>query len=944
MGIVYRAHDSRLERDVAIKALPAESFGDETSRVRFRREALALASLSHPNIATLFDVLEVDGLSYLVMECVTGESLAARLARKPLSAGEATSVGIEIADALAEAHERGIVHRDLKPANVMLTPKGRVKVLDFGIAKLLAGRGDGSDRTTVTDTGTRGAIGTLAYMSPEQALGEPIDARTDLWSLGVLLHESLAGRPPFDGAGTLGLLTAITTAPAPSLGAMRADVSPELERIVHRALAKRPEERYASAAEMRDALAALRSPRDAAPTAVRTPMPVRRWLIAAGIVVALTLGTGAWALRRAERRQWARETALPQAMRLSVDHPIAAYRLLQEAKRYLPGDSAIAALERASTRVVSIQSTPGAADVAVQDYLASNDEWLPLGTTPIARATIPRGYFRWRVTAPRADPVIIAPETADSMRFALDSMRAAPAGMSYARGRTWMDYIAFAGFVGPYRLPPFYIDRYEVTNREYQRFVDAGGYERRDLWREPFADHANRLDWEEGMHRLRDSTGRPGPSTWKGGHFPAGRDDYPVTGVSWYEAAAYAAWAGKDLPAMSQWYYAAPPYVASYTVRASNISGDRIEPVGPARGVGPFGTYDMAGNAREWVLNPLGSDRRVILGGAWTSPSYLYSEPEALSPFDRSPTNGFRCVRNIHPLPVEAIAAIRPLERDFSSFVPAPDPVFEAYRAMYAYDRAPLDARVEGPARDAPDWREERATIATAYDGSRMSVHLFLPKRVRPPYQAVIFFPSARVLDLTNSSVLGDTSFFDYVVQSGRAVVYPVYQGTYERRAKGGLPGSAKGMALTVQRFQDVARTLDYLATRAYIDTSRTAYLGFSMGAAEGVIYTTLLQDRLKADIFLDGGFFLWKPAPGSDQADFAPRLRLPALMVNGRYDFSFSLDRSQRPLFDLLGTPPESKRHVVLDTPHDVRAHRAELISAVLSWLDRYLGPVGGR
>jgi hypothetical protein len=447
MGVVYRAHDSRLQRDVAIKALPAESFGDETSRVRFRREALALASLSHPNIATLFDVLEVDGLSYLVMECVTGESLAARLARKPLSAGEATSVGIEIADALAEAHERGIVHRDLKPANVMLTPKGHVKVLDFGIAKLVAD--DDGDRTTLTDVRTRGAIGTLAYMSPEQALGEPIDARTDLWSLGVLLHESLAGRPPFDGAGTLGLLTAITTAPAPALGQARTEVPPELERVVHRALAKRPEERYGSAAEMRDALAATRSSGDATPAAARGAVPRRRWLIGAGIVVALALGASALVLHRAERRHWARETALPEARRLAVDHPIVAYRLIQEAKRYLPADSAIGTLERTSTRVVSIRSTPAAASVEVQDYLASDDEWLPLGTTPIAGATIPGGYLRWRVTAPHAAPVILAPETSATMRFALDSMRAAPAGMSYAGGRTWLDYIAFAGRVGP---------------------------------------------------------------------------------------------------------------------------------------------------------------------------------------------------------------------------------------------------------------------------------------------------------------------------------------------------------------------------------------------------------------------------------------------------------------------------------------------------------------
>jgi pimeloyl-ACP methyl ester carboxylesterase len=138
-----------------------------------------------------------------------------------------------------------------------------------------------------------------------------------------------------------------------------------------------------------------------------------------------------------------------------------------------------------------------------------------------------------------------------------------------------------------------------------------------------------------------------------------------------------------------------------------------------------------------------------------------------------------------------------------------------------------------------------------------------------------------------------------------------------------------------------VARSIDYLWTRPDIDTTRVAYLGVSMGAAEGVIYTTLLQDRLRTDVFLDGGYFLDKPSPGRDQADFAPRLRIPVLMVNGRYDFSFSLDRAQLPLFRMLGTPATDKRHVVLETPHDVRARRPELIREVVGWLDHYLGPV---
>jgi pimeloyl-ACP methyl ester carboxylesterase len=171
--------------------------------------------------------------------------------------------------------------------------------------------------------------------------------------------------------------------------------------------------------------------------------------------------------------------------------------------------------------------------------------------------------------------------------------------------------------------------------------------------------------------------------------------------------------------------------------------------------------------------------------------------------------------------------------------------------------------------------------------------------------------------------------------------MYPVYQDTYERRLRGAMPGENQEHEVLVQRFKDVARSLDYLATRQDIDTTKLAYLGVSMGAAEGVIYTAMLQDKLKAIVFLDGGFFLGEPPPGSDQADFAPRIKRPVLMVNGRYDFSFSLDKAQLPLFRMLGTAPADKRHAILQSPHDVRAQRGEMVAEVLAWLDKYLGRI---
>ena len=222
-----------------------------------------------------------------------------------------------------------------------------------------------------------------------------------------------------------------------------------------------------------------------------------------------------------------------------------------------------------------------------------------------------------------------------------------------------------------------------------------------------------------------------------------------------------------------------------------------------------------------------------------------------------------------------------------------------------------------------------------------MAAYLFLPKRVRPPYQTILFFPSARVLDIPDSRTLGDINFFDYVVQSGRAVMYPVYQDTYERRTRHSLPGASEGIDISVERYKDAGRSLDYLQARRDIDNSKLGYMGVSMGSAEGVIYAALLGDRLKTVILLDGGFFINPPMAGRDQVDFAPRLKVPVLMVNGRYDFSFSLERAQNPLFEMLGTPAADKKHVVLETPHDVTAQKTALVSEVLAWLDKYLGRV---
>ena len=635
-------------------------------------------------------------------------------------------------------------------------------------------------------------------------------------------------------------------------------------------------------------------------------------LTAAGALI-VTVVAGIWFFHRSSKKQWAREEAIPQIRSLlDTNKPLAAFSLLEDARRYLPADPQLERMESENSRPVSITSSPSGATVDIQDYTTPDAPWHRLGTTPLMNVEMPNGYFRWKVSQSGVNELIAAPQIQPKMDFQLGAAQKAPTGMVPAPGGVWAQSVAFVGFVGPTKLPKYYVDRYEVTNREYQKFVDSGGYAKKEYWTEKFIEDSRALTWDEAVEKFRDTTDRPGPSTWVGGHYPEGQADLPVSGVSWFEAAAYAAYAGKSLPVMLQWYQVAPPDTGRFTAQVSNISAGALAPVGAYKGVGPYGTYDMAGNVREWVVNADDTNFRFILGGSWRSPAYLYYDPETLSPFDRSQENGFRCVKNIDPMPEEAKKPIKREVRDFSHFKPASDNVFHAYELLYAYSKMPLNAKTEGVIKETADWREEKVSFDTAYRGERMSAYLFLPKNVPPPYQTVLFFPSARVEfipDNHNGSELGDVKFFDYIVQSGRAVMYPIYENMYERRVKFNLPGGGQDIQLTTDWYKDAARSLDYLATRRDIDSGKLAYLGVSMGSAFGIITSTLLQDRLKTAVYLDGGFFLDQPPPGGDQADFAPRMKKPVLMVNGRYDYVFSLDKSQNPFFAMLGTPEKDKR-----------------------------------
>ena len=938
MGVVYRALDTHLDRTVAIKVLRPEAVNDSDRKCRFALEAKSASALNHPGIVTIYGIDQIDGVDFIAMEYVEGSSLDQLIAGTGMSIPEVVRIGTEIATALSVAHAAGIIHRDIKPANIMVKRGGQIKILDFGLAKLAERVVVDESASTVTrkpETRQGLIVGTVDYMSPEQAESKLVDPRSDVFSVGVVLYEMLCARKPFQGDSNLATLAAILQKTPEPPHQWRPDVPAELERIVLRCLEKKRDARYGSVEELRQELAACQAKLNQRGT--------RRMALAATVAaILITIAIASWIWVRGSQTRWARNVAVPEIERLLArEYYLAAFHLVQRVGRVIPDHPRIREL-LANAVPISIETTPPGVEVEVLDYLDVENlsaGWQRLGLTPLRDLRMPRGYFRCRFAkngfAPREVGMVVGTGTV-AWRFDLLPMGSTPQGMVWVPGGE--------GITPTFPVPvdDFWLDKYEVTNKEFQQFVDQGGYKRREYWKHQFLKGTRELSWEEAMAEFRDPTGRPGPATWELGRYPRDRGDFPVGGVSWFEALAYAEFAGKELPNAYQWYRAATTGPIPEMLRLSNLAGKGLAAAGTFQGVGVFGNFDMAGNVKEWCWSPAG-DRRYILGGAWNEAMHLFNIPDAANPFERSSTYGFRCAKSTRPVPSVLLSDVAFPSRDRTKERPVADEVYRVYRDLHSYDRTELNAAIDAVENSSEYWRREKITFDAAYGKERVIVYLFLPKNGIPPYQTVIFFPGAGAL-WSNSSRLLEIDQIDFVVRSGRAVLYPVYQGTYERGPsryyhRTGQPNLWKEM--NIQWSKDLGRSIDYLETRRDIDRNKLAFYGASLGAAMGPRLTAV-EERFKASVLLEGGFFEKVP-PEVDALNFAPRSKVPVLMINGRDDFLFPLGTSQRPLFRLLGAPDQDKRHILFEGGH-TPFQRYEIIRVILDWLDRYLGSVPTR
>ncbi len=984
-------HQTMKERRVfkfCFRADRVRSLKREMTLFRILKERVG----DHPNIVRLLEVYFDEPPFYVVMDHVEGQDLKAwceeqgGVDKVPLATR--LEIVAQIADALQAAHDAGVIHRDVKPGNILVSfvvpPSGgrafdtsgrkesertgpaeagttsdqpapsqaqlpvQVKLTDFGIgqvvsAEALAGVTNAGFTQTMMSDSSYSQTGSQMYMAPELLAGKPASARSDIYSLGVVLYQLLVGD----------LKSPLTTDWQNEIA------DPLLRDDLKHCFAGHPEDRFATAGELAKNLRSLADRRAALTqqqaVLLKREQTVRRWRLVrsaglAAVFVVLAFTVIRFYVRTVKVR-WAREQALPQATLLADAEKFSeALELAIQAERYIPKEDPALTnlLGRVSVRV-SIETVPPGADVYAREYRVETTNWPHLGKSPVTGLRMPRGLYRLQIRKPGYATVEQAFDLGNFTNvFTLDLEGAVPPGMVRVAGDE-ISGVRLYGLTGlenveQVKLGDYLMDKYEVSNRQFQDFVSRGGYTTTNHWKQPFIRDGKSLSWNETMTLFRDRTGQPGPSTWANGKYPDGQGNYPVTGVSWYEAAAYAEFVGKSLPTIFHWNHAASSFrLGSDIIPLSNYGGQGLASVGAHRGISSGGTYDMAGNAKEWCWNEGSGGKRYILGGSWREPTYMFNSADAQAPFQRFETYGFRCVKSLGSTPAAAADPVLAAFRDYTSEKPVEDDIFQVFRNSFSYDKTDLNAIVESVDATSDHLKIEKLRFNAAYGNERVIADLFLPRKFVPPYQTIVWFPGGSAIVQRSSEARSEYFLrqIGFIVQSGRAVMFPVYKGTYERGddLKSNRPApTASYRDHVIAWSKDLGRAIDYLQTRKDIDSTRLAYVGTSWGGGLGAILPAV-EPRLKVNVLFNCGFWMERTSPDVDQINFAPRVTIPTLILNGRYDSVFPVESSQLLMFRLLGAPDNDKRHVVYDRGHDIP--RTEKIKETLAWLDRYLGPV---
>jgi serine/threonine protein kinase/formylglycine-generating enzyme required for sulfatase activity len=952
MGVVYKAEDTKLKREVAIKFLPHQISVNKEERKRFEIEAQAAAALNHPKIATIHAIEESDDEMFIVMEYIDGVELKEKIRSSPLPVDESINIATQIAEGLEAAHKNGIVHRDIKSQNIMITSDGKVKIMDFGLAKIKGG-------SQVTKIGT--TIGTAAYMSPEQAKGEEVDQRTDIWSFGVVLYEMLTGELPFKGDYEQAVIYSVLNDPPALISTLPPNSPDGIENVIFKMLEKDPLIRYESIDELLIDLNRLNDDN------------LERSTIAGNKELKLTqLIKNIFVKDKKQNKIENAKLLIPKIKSLTENSKyFEAYELAIQTEKILRKESTLQELMPVISDNLTINSQPKGASVYLKRFSSEKNESGTdrqyAGVTPIINLRISRGDYK----------IEIEKEGYTSVeRIASSSLKRAEASLGISADikininllpveENPEDMVFIPG--GKYKLiswgaptdievqlGDYFIDKYAVNNEQYKSFVNDGGYLTDRYWKYPFVKDGQQLNWEEAMKQLVDRTGLPGPRNWLNQDYPDGKSNHPVTNICWYEAAAYAEYKNKKIPTIYEWEKAARNSEYTHFVgmvmpwglkhpkqsgsKRANFNGrGTLEINSNEFGISPFGCYNMAGNVKEWCLNKIGEDYAAT-GGSWEDPIYVWGDFGAFDGFYESGSLGFRCVQLTGVSQGDQGASRIAADRPTPVYTPVEESVYKGFLSHFRYDKKNLEPEVI-EIQENKNWTREK--ISFAGEGStRIIAYLYLPLRAQKPFQCMTFIPGGDVFLSRNLAQEAEWILGPHI-KAGRAMFTVVMKGMTEREWGPGYSepdaNSVEFRNLMVLQSSELNRGLDYLETRNEINNDKLSYIGFSWGSGTRLAFAGI-TNRFKSYVFIGGGIDerMLPSLPEVNPINYAPYIKVPKLLLNGKQDEEHPYKTRALPLYNLLQEP---KKLAMVDGGHlpslEVR------VPVINNFLDETLGPV---
>jgi dienelactone hydrolase len=600
------------------------------------------------------------------------------------------------------------------------------------------------------------------------------------------------------------------------------------------------------------------------------------------------------------------------------------------------------------TEAVAILTEPSGVQVYFSYLNDSTNTWYSLGKTPLENVRVPGSRLQWKFSINGNDYFEIAHTyyiKNDYNNFILPN-----------NNEILNNHVLFLGGKKPLTYPgidhlpaveigPYSMSKFEVTNKEFKEFVDQGGYSNVEFWDFPYSFGNEELTFDSTIKTFIDKHGQFGPAEWSYGNYPEGQENFPVTGISWFEARAYAKFKNLSLPNLYQWANAAMLSGSSSFVPKSNFSKNQLVEVGSLDNQNQNLIYDIAGNAREWVINSTNetNTQKGILGGGYEDDPYYFNDYYGQNILDRSSSNGMRLVQNLSSdlksssVPENPVAIAT---RDFLNEETVSNDVFEIFKEQYNYADKPLNPKLIPQDISSGTLRIDRFEISSPYeDNGVLPGYVFYDSNQKKPLKPIILFPGSEAIHLTNIdySLKSRLKRYNYLLSEGYAVFLPMFLSTYERvdELKSDYPDESEFYKDHMIKWgKEYKRTIDYIFSRDDMDHDNLSYYGTSWGGYMANILLAI-DDRVQCAVLYVAGLSFQKSKKEVEAYHYTSRITMPVLMLNGEFDQFFPLETSQIPMFKLLKTKSEDKKHFVSKTGHFVPAD--VLIKEHLGWLKKY-------